>query len=198
MSALFLENGFSEPVPAAQAVFRQIMDAFAQPGRRADLGGFVTPPPGMDEASAALLLALADPDTPVWFEDREVAGACAGWLTFQTGAPLADDPALASFALLSRRSDPAAWLEFPQGDSAYPDRSATLILPVAALEGGATLRLTGPGIESDILIAPLGLPEGFLAARTANRALFPLGLDLVLVAGPQALALPRTTMIEEV
>ena len=197
MTAPDITAGFAEPVLDAQSVFRRMMDAFARPGSPATLGGCVAPPPMIGQAAAALLLALADHETPVWFEDAAVAGASAGWLTFQTGAPVADRPGEASFALLAEPTDIAAWSAFALGESAYPDRSATLILPVAALSGGASLRLSGPGIETETLIAPRGLPSGFVAARAANHALFPLGLDLVLTAGAEAVALPRTTAIRE-
>ena len=44
------------------------------------------------------------------------------------------------------------------------------------------------------MIAPKGLPDGFLAMRAANRPLFPRGVDVILVAGADILALPRTTV----
>ncbi len=99
--------------------------------------------------------------------------------------------------MLPQGHDPAAWTRFPLGTPAYPDRSATLLLAVRSLAGGAPLVLTGPGIETERLIAPAGLPAGFLPAMAENRSGFPLGFDLVLVAGTQALALPRTTAIRE-
>jgi hypothetical protein len=37
-----------------------------------------------------------------------------------------------------------------------------------------------------------GLPQNFVAQRTANRALFPRGVDLLLVSGGSLAALPRT------
>ena len=47
--------------------------------------------------------------------------------------------------------------------------------------------------------APLrvtGLPDDFAAAWSANRALYPRGVDLILCAGASLAALPRTTMVE--
>ena len=72
-----------------------------------------------------------------------------------------------------------------------------MLLPVRSLAGGGPLVLTGPGIETSRPIAPAGLPAGFVAAREANRARFPLGHDLVLVCGTALIALPRTTAIRE-
>jgi alpha-D-ribose 1-methylphosphonate 5-triphosphate synthase subunit PhnH len=99
--------------------------------------------------------------------------------------------------VLTAGSPVEGWVLFPAGSSSYPDRSATLILPVAALRGGAPLVLRGPGIETEALLAPAGLPAGFLDAMAANRAAFPLGFDLVLVCGGDVAALPRTTRIAE-
>ena len=86
---------------------------------------------------------------------------------------------------------------FAIGTPDYPNRSATLLLPVRALSGGAPLRLSDPGIETERMIAPTGLPTGLLATMAANLALFPRGFDLVLVHGTAALALPRTTRVRD-
>jgi alpha-D-ribose 1-methylphosphonate 5-triphosphate synthase subunit PhnH len=189
------EGGLTDPVFGSQSIFRHVMDAFANPGRVVDLGGMVNPPAPLCEASAAFLAALADYDTPVCLEDR--ATDATAWLAFHTGAPVTSDAADAAFAVLSPRSPVAGWSRFAIGTSSYPDRSATLLLPVESLAGGRVLTLTGPGIETTVSIAPAGLPDSFVAAMSANRALFPLGFDLLLVCGSQALALPRTTRIKE-
>ncbi|KQT65980.1 MULTISPECIES: phosphonate C-P lyase system protein PhnH [unclassified Aureimonas] len=189
-------GGFADPVFDAQTVFRRIMDAMARPGTIADLSGYATGPAPLSPATAAILATLADADAPVFIEG-ERADEAAAWIAFQTGAAVLDDPEDAAFAVLGHGSDPALWRRLPLGDEAYPDRSATLILSVDALEGGPPLVLTGPGIETSRTVAPLGLPEGFVTARAANAALFPRGQDLVLVAGSAMMALPRTTRIEE-
>jgi alpha-D-ribose 1-methylphosphonate 5-triphosphate synthase subunit PhnH len=85
--------------------------------------------------------------------------------------------------------------QFSLGTQEYPDRSATLILEVAELEGGKQLALTGPGIKSIQMISPIGLPETFLRLWTDNRAIFPRGVDIILTAGSRFVCLPRTTKI---
>lgn len=197
MSTLLAEGGFKDTAFSAQAVFRRVMDAFSRPGTIVSLDGFCAPPPRLGMATGAFLLALSDYDTPVWLEDPDLRASCAAWLGFQTGAPLASEAASAAFAVLAPSTPSARWAAFAKGESAYPDRSTTLILPVSAFAGGPSLILKGPGIEHEVRIAPLGLVPDFVAAQAANRALFPLGHDLLLTCGGQALALPRTTMIEE-
>lgn len=189
-------GGFADPVFGSQAVFRRLMDAMASPGCIADLGDSIQPPAPLAPAAGAILAALADYDTPVWFEAADAADAVA-WLAFHAGARSVVNPAEATFAVLDHGSSVAGWSRFAIGTSSYPDRSATLLLPVKDLRSGLRLALKGPGIEDVEYIAPAGLPEGFLAARIESRALFPMGLDLLLVCGREVLALPRTTRIME-
>ena len=198
IASLAVEGGLADPVFDAQAIFRAVMEAFAEPGTTAEIATRVAAPAPLVPAAASILAALADGDTPVWMADPDGAGrAAAAWLRFQTGAPVATDPALASFVVLPEDSAPVSWTRFALGTPDYPDRSATLLLPVSSLANGAPLVLEGPGIETSRTIAPAGLPEGFAAAMAANRARFPLGFDLVLVCGKALIALPRTTRIRE-
>ncbi len=197
LSAALVSGGFADPVYQSQDAFRQIMDAFAAPGTIASLPHPVEAPAPLPPAAAVLLLTLADADAPIFLDASMASGAAAGWLGFHTGADITPVPRDAAFALLAEGSDPAGWARFALGTDSYPDRAATLILPVESLEGGAPLSLAGPGIETTRLLAPRGLPAGFLAARAANAALFPRGHDLVLVCGSRLVALPRTTLIRE-
>ncbi len=135
-----VEGGFVDPVFDAQAIFRRLMQALAEPGTMADFGRRVTAPASLVPAVAAILAALADGDTPVWLPDPTgLDEAAALWLRFQAGAPITTDPAAATFAVLPQGHDPATWTRFALGTPAYPDRSATLLLPVRSLAGGARL-----------------------------------------------------------
>jgi alpha-D-ribose 1-methylphosphonate 5-triphosphate synthase subunit PhnH len=190
------EGGFANPVFGSQAVFREVMDAMANPGRIVDAGDVTRAPAPLSPAASAFLATFADHDTPVWFEDADCAVAKA-WLSFQTGAPDANTRSQAVFAVLSTQSAIENWSQFSIGTSSYPDRSATLLLPVEALCGGSPLKLTGPGIETSATISPVGLPAGFRDTMARNATLFPLGFDLILLCGTALLALPRTTQITE-
>jgi alpha-D-ribose 1-methylphosphonate 5-triphosphate synthase subunit PhnH len=192
------DGGLADPVYTSQAVFRAIMDAFSNPGSVASLSGHAAGPAPLGAAASAILLTLADYDTPVLFEDSESTQDAAAWLTFHTGAPASSDPSKAALVVLSEGSHPAQWHEFACGTVNYPDRSATVLLPVQSLTGGTALELSGPGIETTRQIAADGLGSGFVAWAQANHASYPLGLDLVLVCNGDALALPRTTRIREI
>lgn len=193
-----VEGGLRDPVFDGQAIFRALMEAFAEPGTVAEFGARIAAPRPLVPAAAAILAALADGDTPVWMaESHDGSEAAARWLRFQTGAPVTADPAEAAFALLVQGDDATRWSRFPRGTPDYPDRSAMLLLPVSSFAGGAPLVLAGPGISTERRIAAIGLPAGFVDVLAENRAGFPLGIDLVLVCGTSALALPRSTRVRE-
>ena len=85
----------------------------------------------------------------------------------------------------------------PTGSHETPERSATLILQIAALGTGARYRLSGPGLREPALLAAGGLPAGFAALWQRNHALYPCGVDIILCAGTTLAALPRSISIEE-
>ena len=62
---------------------------------------------------------------------------------------------------------------------------------------GEKLRLAGPGLAAPATIAVQGLPEHFVAAWEANHALYPRGVDLILCAGEELAAFPRSLRITE-
>lgn len=193
-SATF-DGGFADPVFDLQAVFRRMMEAFSAPGSIVETGLLASARAPLPPAAAAILAALADYDTPVWFEQPH--DRAAAWLTFQTGARIADGPEGAAFAILAAGSNVAGWGRLPIGTAEYPDRSATLLLPVTSFRGGRPLVLRGPGIETSEEISVDGLPGGFLETMAANAAGYPLGFDLLLVCDSALVALPRTTKIAE-
>lgn len=198
MPTTALAPGFADPVHDAQATFRAVMTALAEPGSIRPLAGAPNAPAALGPVMGAIVLALADHDTPVW-RDAALAGAAIdGWLAFHTGAPVAATPEAAVFALIGRPAAMPAFDDFALGTDADPSLSATLVLAVEGFDDGPRFRLEGPGIETcrDLRIA--GAPADLAARLAADRALFPRGVDLLL-AGPTAVVgLPRTTRIREV
>jgi alpha-D-ribose 1-methylphosphonate 5-triphosphate synthase subunit PhnH len=186
--------GFAEPGRDAQAVFRTALTAFSEPGRVLDL------PPELDAglpvgaAGLALLLTLADADTPLWLDAR--ASAAAGFLGFHTGAPIAAEPGAARFALIADAADCPPLHHFALGEEADPDRSATLIIEAASLAEGGPLGLSGPGIAGRRQLSLGGLAPAFLADWAANRALFPRGVDILFTCGRRLSGLPRSIHLE--
>ncbi|PKA43972.1 phosphonate C-P lyase system protein PhnH [Rhizobium sullae] len=190
-----LTGGFTEPVFQSQSVFKTMMDSMARPGTIQTIAPEVAPPAPLGTAAAAIALTLCDHDTPVWLSSGLAKSAMPDWLGFHTGAPVVPERAEARFAFIEHGVTLSSLGLFALGTQEYPDRSTTLIIELAGLEGGRRLALTGPGIQSVTEIGPVGLPETFLRLWAENRALFPRGIDLVLTAGSRFLCLPRTTKI---
>lgn len=189
MTALATDTAF-----ASQAAFRAVMECFAQPGEIRTLDG-VAAPASLAPTTAALIQSLADYETPIWL-DRPLASvpAIAYWIRFHTGAPLSDQPRHAAFALISDPCDMPAFAQFAQGTEEYPDRSTTLIVQVERF-GGQAIAIEGPGIKAARTLAAEPLPDDFAKRLAANREMFPRGIDLVLVAGAQVMALPRSIRV---
>lgn len=190
--AASLLPGFDNPVDDAQQVFRATLEAFAHPGRLETLPVTSGVPEGLSPALAALLLTLADPDTPVWLP-ADVPAPARAFLRFHCGCPLVDQLDAATFVCVPAGHAMPALADCAQGLPAYPDRSATLIVEVASLTEGEALSLNGPGIETTQALTVTGLPADFQASWRANNAGFPLGVDLLLASGDQFCALTRTT-----
>jgi alpha-D-ribose 1-methylphosphonate 5-triphosphate synthase subunit PhnH len=183
--------GFADPVADAQRSFRAALDAMAHPGQLHRLGGAPHPPPPLAAATAALLLTLADADTWLWL--APAFAAAREWVAFHTGAPLCADPADAAFVVADTLPD---FSRLSAGSDEAPEDSATLIVQVAAIGEGRRFRLSGPGLRTPATLAVAGLPDGFAEIWAGNRALYPRGLDLLLVAGAALVALPRSVTVE--
>ncbi|WP_321342819.1 phosphonate C-P lyase system protein PhnH [Breoghania sp.] len=189
-------GGFSQPVFDAQSVFRTVLDALSRPGQPKSLSARTRPPKPMSGLLADILCALTDQDTAV-FLDPTLAKAkgVANWLRFQTGAPCVTNPAEADFVAASAPDALPPLSQFSIGTADYPDRSATVLIAVASLEGGDAVTLSGPGIKDNVTFAPKGIAPGLWQQLIANHAHYPRGLDVIFV-GPDAIAgLPRSTVI---
>lgn len=185
--------GFADPVGQAQESFRAVLAAMATPGSLHAIGAGLTAPAPLAPASAALLLTLADAETPV-FLDADFAAA-RSWIAFHCAAPLVSSAAAARFALTRQRVWPA---DLALGSDEAPEESATLIVQIAALGSGTRYRLHGPGLAVPTPFAATGLPDGFAAFWGRNRQLYPRGIDLILCAGTRIAALPRSVSVEEI
>ncbi|MBZ0229697.1 MAG: phosphonate C-P lyase system protein PhnH [Bauldia sp.] len=192
-----LTGGFADPVFDAQAVFRAVLDAFAHPGRVVAVGRPVKPPAPLAPVAAAVVAALADEGTPIFLDPFLSVDAVCGWIAFHVGAPIADSPANAAFALIGDPAGMPRFAAFGQGTAEYPDRSTTLVIQVTGFAGPKSLHLSGPGIKGSARIAAESLPPGFAAEMQANRTHFPRGVDVVLAAPEAIVALPRSIKVKE-
>lgn len=191
-----LAPGFADPIHDSQATFRRILEALARPGTIETVPPTRTHAPGgIPMAAYSILLALCDFSTPVWYAEDEADVTAA--LRFHVGAPVAAEPRSASFAWVRDPSRLPPLDQFDLGEPEVPERSTTLVLGVDGFQAGGRLRLSGPGIQSHVDIAVPGLRTDFWRERRALGALFPTGLDILLVCDDRVLGLPRTTRVEE-
>jgi alpha-D-ribose 1-methylphosphonate 5-triphosphate synthase subunit PhnH len=191
-----LPAGFADKVLSAQSTFRSVMDAMARPGGVQRIVAAAGTPGAMMRGTAAIALTLFDHDTPVWLDAlMSETSDVTKWLKFHTGAPVVADSTICSFALIG---DPAVLPpldRFSCGSNEYPDRSTTLILQVESLTQGRSLELRGPGIDGTASLQAAIEPFDLLERLAINAAVFPRGIDVVLVHDDTIVAIPRTTRL---
>ncbi len=189
-------KGFADPVLESQAAFRHVMMAMAEPGTIHQLDIDLAPPAPLMPGAAALALTLCDFESTIWLDPTFAAAPeVHEFLAFHTGAPLAAGPGEAAFAFIAEASGLPSLKQFSFGSLEYPDHSTTLIVQASSLTGGDGWSLTGPGIVGAVRLAVGGVPLQFAEERRSLRASFPLGLDVIFVAGSAIAALPRSTIL---
>jgi alpha-D-ribose 1-methylphosphonate 5-triphosphate synthase subunit PhnH len=178
----------------AQQTFRAVLEALARPGTTTTL-----PPGPLGTIASAVVpvLALADLGTGICVLENDGDGTGDAVAT-ATSAPLW--PAeLARLVAAIRPITDEEVRSFSRGTALTPEEGALVSLAVADVDGGQRRwRLTGPGIADEAMLAPRGLPGGFVAARTAAVSAYPAGIDVLLVTDDgRVVGLPRTTTITE-
>jgi len=188
--------GFADKVLSAQSTFRSVMDAMARPGSVQRINAVAGTPGAMMRGTAAIALTLFDHDTPIWLDPGMFRTSdVAKWIKFHTSAPVVADCSICSFALIGSPQDLPALDRFAFGNNEYPDRSTTLILQVESLTRGASLALQGPGIDGTASLRAMIQPNDLFERLAVNAALFPCGIDVVLVHDDAIVAIPRTTRL---
>jgi alpha-D-ribose 1-methylphosphonate 5-triphosphate synthase subunit PhnH len=191
-----LPAGFADKVLSAQSTFRSVMDAMARPGNVQRIAAATGTPAAMMRGAAAVALTLFDHDTPIWLDPAmSETSDIAKWLKFHTSAPVIADSSICTFALIGNPAALPALEKFSLGSNEYPDRSTTLILQVESLREGLALELSGPGIDGTSVLQATIEPPDLFARLAINAALFPRGIDVVLVADDAIVAIPRTTRL---
>ncbi|MET3838156.1 phosphonate C-P lyase system protein PhnH [Bradyrhizobium sp. OAE829] len=191
-----LPAGFADKVLSAQSTFRSVMDAMARPGSVQRIAAVAGTPAAMMRGTAAIALTLFDHDTPIWLDSRMSATTdVAKWLKFHTSAPVIADSSISSFALIGGPRELPALDRFAFGSNEYPDRSTTLILQVDSLMQGPALELRGSGIDGTAILQAAIQPHDLFERLAVNVALFPRGIDVVLVHDDAIVAIPRTTRL---
>lgn len=193
--------GLTDAARSAQQVFRVMVDVLSRPGTVLPLPIAPDAPLPLTPELAAMALALADAEAPLWLDAPLAASEqVARYLRFHTGARIVADPSQAAFALVSDALSMPELQAFAQGTPDYPDRSTTLIVAVdrlapAPVGARGALTLEGPGIRERTALAAEPLPPGIRAQLAANRARYPRGVDCFFASGGHVAAIPRSTTI---
>lgn len=190
-SSQWLQPGFADSVQAAQSSFRIALKALAEPGLVQPLSTG-SPLDTLHPALFALCLTLLDQDTPVWLAPALDTPAVRANLAFHCGCPFVSDREVARFALIDE-SMLNAISAFDCGNERFPDQSCTLLIQLASLAGGHSMRWVGPGIPGTREVS-LPLNSEFWQLRRQSNA-FPCGLDMFFIAGEQLIGLPRSTLV---
>lgn len=191
-----LPPGFADKVLSAQSTFRSVMDAMARPGSVQRIVPIAGSSGLMMRGTAAIALTLFDHDTPLWLDARMAENTdVVKWLKFHTGAPVVEDASIASFALISDGVLLPTLERFALGTNEYPDRSTTVIVQIESLDSGRSFELRGPGIDGIATLQASIKPFDLFERLRMNEALFPRGIDVVLVADDSVVAIPRTTRV---
>ena len=184
--------GFADPVLGAQSTFRAVLDAMSRPGLVVRIGEGLTPPAPLNAASAAVLLTLLDADAALYLTPE--AESAREWLVFHATPRMVESMPEADFALALTMPD-LGFLNAGTDDG--PEEGATLILQVAGFGVGAPFVFAGPGLPAPRAVRIAGLPVNFAACWAANHRRFPRGVDLILCAGSDLMALPRSLTVKE-
>lgn len=161
------------------ATFDALMWALSRPGLARDL-----PEPGM----ALLVDALIDRECRVFASAPELASRAA-----RSGAEMVEVEA-ADHVFLDSLDDVSVVERLALGSDLYPETGATLVAP-AKFSDGASMRLTGPGIDGAMDVSVSGVPSEFWTRRRAVMR-YPMGFELFLIERDRVLGLPRTTEVE--
>ena len=187
-------TGFDDPARDSQTVFRVVMNALARPTRLQKLAVALQPPTPLTPELAAIALALADHDAPIWLDPPLARSpAAVTYLRFHAGAPIVSDPKEAAFALVCDPANLPPFEAFAFGTEEYPDRSTTIVIAVDGFDGPEALTVEGPGLETSGSMSPTPLPADFPDRMVANHAMFPRGLDVVFAAPGLVAGLPRSS-----
>lgn len=175
--------------PTAQTVYRAVLEALSRPGSVRQL------PESLYPAALLPVLALADLETGVHVVES-TGNEWAPITAVATGAPAREvgeakyvvvlDPAAAAYAVRGATA----------GTAQSPETGATVVIAVDSIAGGAPVRLTGPGVATEIECAPAGVDPVVWAVRETRIASFPAGVDLLFVGRDgRLIGVPRTAAV---
>jgi alpha-D-ribose 1-methylphosphonate 5-triphosphate synthase subunit PhnH len=173
----------------APILFQSLSAAMDQPGLKVSLGVRGEIPPPLNRAAAAVALAVAHDDTPIW-TDLPSRSRAPQWLLARTGAAFVTEPSMASLALVTNPARMPRLHRFRFGDDQRPESAALLLVQVNGFAQTGAPTLLGFG-GRQVNFSLEGLPGSFWADWFDQGRFHPLGVDVVFTCGDDLVALPR-------
>ena len=192
-----LPAGFADKVLSAQSTFRSVMDAMARPGSVQRIAAAAGAPPPMMRGTAAIALTLFDHDTPIWLDPRDVRNIrCRqmaqvphqragdrGFLDLQLRADRRPGRASGARSLCVRQQRISGSFDDADPAGRKPDA------------GSGASNCAAPASTARPCCRPRSSRRTCSSGSRINAALFPRGIDVVLVADDAIVAIPRTTRL---
>ncbi len=180
----------------SQEIFREILNAMANPGTIKLIEASITVPENIHKSSAIIGFVLLNSD--VSFCLSPYSKELEAYLISNTSS--ASKPAQdADFIFSNGHADSVEVIKTAKiGHSEYPEDSASLILDVEkisekAFDNCTTLILRGPGIKTKRELHVTGLSQEVLECINEENIEFPLGVDVYLSdKGQNIVCIPRS------
>ncbi len=193
-AALPIHQEIPKPSAAAaleQATFRTLLHAMSHPGIVQPL-----PAPRDEDAhwGAALGVLQSLLDHEVTFHVASDEALPREQLLRRTGAR-AVDLTTADFVLTDAAHALEAIETAREGPFEEPEHSATVVVVCDQIGAGSTvIEVSGPGVDGELRFAVEGLSAELFQALARRNAVFPSGIDVVLVdRARQVACIPRST-----
>lgn len=187
-----------EFVHDGQKIFRQLLDAVANPGEKKNIGVQVEKFSGNCASLLALGCTLLDNEEKMYVEKNPNLSSELHSLTLCQETELDK----ADYIFLSSELNYGSMEEIlknaKHGSYADPQQSATIILLCQSIDGEEKMTLSGPGIKEKKTISVYGYIKKVIELRNSLKIEYPLGIDLVFADNVGGiLGIPRLVKIEE-
>ena len=179
-----------------QKVFRELLNAMANPGKKRSIEAQAARFPGEFGALAAIGCTLLDQEERMYVEKNPRLSELLRTLTFAHPESLQE----ADYLFLSSELNYASVREImkhaKKGTYADPQTSATLIFLCESLNGDTHVTLEGPGIDGSLTLETTLYLKNLLGIRQELETEYPLGLDFFCVTEDgELMGFPRLTRL---
>lgn len=189
----------SQPAALEQRTFRSLLSAMSMPGTIEVLTNTSSAAISTDAGwDGVVAIAQTFLDHEVTFHVTvEDGAALEEAILRRTGARTAPLDR-AGYVFTDTANARRAVVHAVEGALEEPEHSATVVIRCDNVGAGdLALRLSGPGVDGEIVLTLDGLDREVFEARNERTGPFPTGIDLLLVDGEGRVSgLPRSTQIE--